>query len=82
MYNLPTINMEQTGKNIRMLRKQNNMTVSDIQDIFEFNTPNAIYKWEHGKNLPTIDNLVVLATLFGTKIDDIIVVEGEIIDNN
>ena len=50
------------------------MTVKDLQMIFGFATPQAIYKWQNGTSLPTIDNLVVLAAVFKVKMDDIIIV--------
>ena len=49
------------------------MTVQDLQQIFGFSTPQAIYKWQRGITMPTIDNLLVLASVFGTTIDAIIV---------
>ena len=52
------------------------MTVKDLQDAFGFGTPQAIYKWQQGLALPTIDNLVVLAALLGVKIDDILVIDA------
>ena len=45
---VPTINMEATGRNIRRLREKAGLTVKDIQDIFGFATPQAIYKWQRG----------------------------------
>ena len=57
---VPTINMEATGRNIRRLRENAGLTVKDIQDIFGFATPQAIYKWQRGTAMPTLDNLVVL----------------------
>ncbi len=48
-------------------------SVKDLQDIFGFATPQAIYKWQHGTAMPTVDNLVVLAAVFHARIDDIIV---------
>jgi hypothetical protein len=53
------------------------MSVRDLQDVFGFATPQAIYKWQHGTAMPTLDNLVVLAAVLGVAMDDIIVVEGE-----
>ena len=47
----------------------------DLQDIFGFATPQAIYKWQHGTTLPTIDNLVVLAAVFHVHMDDILVLD-------
>ena len=61
MYAMPTIDMVATGKNIERLRKNAGISVRDLQDVFGFGTPQAIYKWQHGTAMPTIDNLVVLA---------------------
>jgi len=69
----PTIDLVKTGQNIVNLRKKAGMSVKELQDIFGFATPQAIYKWQHGTALPTIDNMVVLAVVFGVKIDDILV---------
>ena len=63
MFVFPTIDMLKTGQNILRLRKQAGLSVKNLQDIFGFSTPQAIYKWQHGTALPTIDNLVVLAAV-------------------
>ena len=73
---IPTINMVKTGQNIMNLRVAAGLSVKDLQDIFGFATPQAIYKWQHGTALPTIDNLVVLASVLGVRIDDILVMTG------
>lgn len=75
MNNIPTINMIKTGKNITELRKKAGLSVKELQEIFGFATPQAIYKWQQGVTLPAIDNLVVLATLFDVKVDDILVTD-------
>lgn len=74
--NIPTIDMVGTGLNIMRLRELNGLSVKEIQDIFGFTTPQAIYKWQHGTALPTVDNLVVLADVFHVHIDDILVMEN------
>ena len=73
---IPTIDMVRTGQNINRLRKLAGVSVKDLQDVFGFATPQAIYKWQHGTALPTIDNLVVLAYVLGVRIDDILVMTG------
>ena len=75
MVNLPVIDMIRTGQNIGRLRKQAGMSVRDLQDIFGFATPQAIYKWQQGAALPTIDNLVVLAAVLQVRVDDILVTD-------
>ena len=71
--NIPTIDLAQTGANIVTLRKAACLTVADIQMVFGFNAPHAIYKWQNGTALPTVDNLIVLAALLNVRIDDILV---------
>ena len=78
MFTMPTIDMVATGRNIMRLRENAGLTVKDIQDILGFATPQAIYKWQHGTAMPTIDNLVVLAMLFNVHIDEIIVLDRNI----
>ena len=75
MVNLPVIDMVRTGQNIARLRKQAGLSVRDLQDIFGFATPQAIYKWQQGVALPTIDNLVVLAAVLQVRLDDILVTD-------
>ncbi|MCM1327414.1 MAG: helix-turn-helix domain-containing protein [Bacteroidales bacterium] len=75
MVNLPVIDMVRTGQNIGRLRKQAGLSVKDLQDIFGFATPQAIYKWQQGAALPTIDNLVVLAAVLQVRMDDILVTD-------
>ncbi len=74
MVNLPVIDMIRTGQNIGRLRKQVGLSVRDLQDIFGFATPQAIYKWQQGAALPTLDNLVVLAAVLQVRMDDILVI--------
>ena len=75
MVNLPVIDMVRTGQNIGRLRKRAGVSVRDLQDIFGFATPQAIYKWQQGVALPTIDNLVVLAAVLQVRLDDILVTD-------
>ena len=75
MNQIPVIDMTATGRNIEMLRKRAGLTVRNMQDVFGFSTPQAIYKWQRGTAMPTLDNLVVLAVIFNATIDEIIVCE-------
>ena len=76
MNRFPSIDMAATGANIAALRRTAGMSVVDLQNIFGFSTPQAIYKWQRGKAMPTLDNLVVLAAVFGVSMDDIIIRTG------
>lgn len=71
---LPLIDIEATGRNIDRLRIEAGLSVKDLQQIFGFATPQAIYKWIHGTTMPTVDNLVILAAVLGVTTDEILVV--------
>lgn len=73
MIQYPTINPQATGNRIKELRKENNIKVCDIADYMGFESQQAIYKWQRGESLPTVDNLYALSRLFGTTIDSILV---------
>ncbi len=73
--NLPVIDMNATGRNITKMRKEAGLSVRDLQIFFGFATPQAIYKWQHGTAMPTIDNLVALAMIFDVSVDEILVVD-------
>ena len=70
---LPTIDMVATGNNITKLREQAGMTVRDLQDVFGFASPQAIYKWQNGISMPTVDNLIVLSAVLNVTVEDIVV---------
>ena len=78
MLDLPTIDPVLTGQNIIRLRKQAGLSVHDLQNIFGFNSPQAIYKWQSGASLPSIDNLIVLARVLHVRMDDILVTRESI----
>ena len=73
MHMIPVIDMAATGDNIARMRRNAGMTVKDLHDVFGFSTPQAIYKWQRGEAMPTVDNLVVLAAVFGVSVDEILV---------
>ena len=72
---MPVINAVKTGLKITQFQKAAGLTVKDLQEIFGFGTPNAIYKWKNGLSVPTVDNLLILAAVFGCKVDDLLVVD-------
>lgn len=70
---LPYIDVIATGININDLRMSAGLSVKDIQNVFGFSTPQAVYKWIRGDSIPSVDNLVVLAKILGVTINDIII---------
>jgi len=76
-YTYPVIDTVKTGAKIKQLREDAGITVRDLQTLFNFNSPQAVYKWQWGKTLPTVDEFVVLARLFKRPIENIIVIGVE-----
>ena len=69
----PVIDLPATGANIRRLRQTKGLSVRDLQQFFGFEEPQAIYKWQRGQSLPTVDNLYALSTLLDVPMNDILV---------
>ena len=76
MINIPTINLALTGARITAMREAAGLSVKDLQKIFGFNSPQAIYKWQRGVSLPSVDNLVILSKVLNVRMDDIIVLNS------
>lgn len=73
MKQFPVIDPAATGKNITRLRTERGLTVRDLQAYFGFEEPQAIYKWQQGKSLPSVDNLYALGALFEVPMEEILV---------
>ncbi|MGN1031206.1 MAG: helix-turn-helix domain-containing protein, partial [Butyricicoccaceae bacterium] len=73
MMDYPGIDMAATGSRIVSLRKAHGYSVSQMQQFFGFEHPQAIYKWQRGECLPSIDNLYAMSRLFGVSMNDILV---------
>jgi len=69
----PVIDPVATGKNILALRKEKGLTVRDLQEFFGFEEPQAIYRWQYGKTLPSVDNLYALSAVLGVPMERILV---------
>ena len=68
----PVIDIKRTGQNIKHIMQMRGMTVRDIQAFLELSTPQSIYHWFDGRNLPTLDNLYALSELFCLPLDALI----------
>ena len=72
-YLKPVLDLEATGTKIKTLMKQRGITPRQLQILLDFPYVQTVYNWYAGKNMPTIDNLVVLAQVLGVTMDDIVV---------
>lgn len=74
--NYPVLDAKATGARIKELRKERHIKVEEVARFMGFGLEQAIYKWQRGESLPTVDNLYALSKLFETSVDDIL--RGEI----
>ena len=72
MERYPVLDTVATGARIRELRNANSLTVEQVRDFLGLESTQAIYKWQRGDSMPTIDNLYALSSLFQTSVDDIL----------
>ena len=69
----PVIDPKATGRNILHMRVELGLTVSDLQEFFGFDAPQAIYRWQRGETLPSIDHLYALSAILDASIEQILV---------
>ena len=71
----PVIDPHETGRRIERCRREAGMSVRDLQGYFGFEYPQAIYNWQHGTCLPTVDNLLALARLLEVSMEELLAYE-------
>ena len=69
----PVIDMVKTGENIKRLRIERNISVIEIQTFLGLSGSQAIYQWQAGFTLPSVDHLCALSHLFDVTMNDILV---------
>ena len=72
-YLKPVLDLAATGIKIKTVMKDKGITARELQIIMDFPYVQTIYNWFAGKNMPTIDNLVVLAKILAVPMDDLVV---------
>ena len=72
-YLKPVLDLAATGAKIKTVMKDKGITARELQVIMDFPYVQTIYNWFAGKNMPTIDNLVVLAKILAVPMDDLVV---------
>ena len=77
MTQFPVIDLEATGRRIKELRKEKHYSVEQVSEYMGFESVQAVYKWQSGKSLPTLDNMFALSRLFDTPIENILIERGE-----
>lgn len=67
------INQQATCQKIEELRKERGITPAEISRKLNLSLQ-SVNKWQLGKNLPSLENMILLAKLFDVTILDILVI--------
>lgn len=66
-----TLDAEATGNRIKQLRKERGYTVEELAELMSFESVQAVYKWQRGDSMPSMDNLVILSGILNVSLDEI-----------
>ena len=72
---VPVVDMKLTGRKIAALREERGISVRDLQRMLGIATPQAIYKWQRGETLPSIETLAALACILGVHMEELLSVD-------
>lgn len=69
----PIIDMQATGTHIKELMAARELSVQDVQDAMGLASPQAVYRWLRGSNMPSVDNLYALSRFLDVPMNNVIV---------
>lgn len=72
-FKYPVIDMRATGAHIKELMVARDISVQDVQEAIGLASPQAVYRWLCGSNMPSVDNLYALSRYLDTSMDDMII---------
>ena len=68
----PIIDAKATGEKILRRRVEKGYTVLDVQKYLSLACPQAVYHWQAGRSLPSIDNFYALSTMLETTVNELV----------
>ena len=69
----PVIDMEATGVRLRELRQARGISAMEVSRYLGLTGQYAIYRWEKGISLPSLDNLFALSQYYGVPMEELLV---------
>ena len=69
----PVIDLSATGMHLKELMDARKLSVQDVQEAMGLASPQAVYRWLCGSNLPSVDNLFALSRYLNVQMEDVIV---------
>mgnify|MGYP004626988533 CR=1 FL=1 len=69
----PVIDLSATGMHLKELMDARKLSVQDVQEAMGLASPQAVYRWLCGSNLPSVDNLYALSRFLDVPMNNVIV---------
>lgn len=69
----PHFDIIASGAQMKKICKEKNISVKQVMEYMEFESTQAIYKWEAEKCYPQADNLIALAMMYQVNPMDLLV---------
>ena len=69
----PVIDLTATSAHLKELLGQRDITVQDVQTALGLASPQAVYRWLRGSNMPSVDNLYALSQYLNVQMEDVLV---------
>ena len=69
----PVIDLTATGAHLKELLEKRGVTVQDIQEAMGLASPQVVYRWLRGSNMPSVDNLYALSRFLDVPMNNVIV---------
>ncbi len=66
-----TLDIENTGRNIKNICREQGVSVDDIAFMLGVSTQ-TIYSWFSAKKMPTVDHLIELADVLDVTVDELL----------
>ena len=73
----PVIDVKATGENI-LRRRELGYSVLDVQKYLNLACPQAVYHWQKGRTLPSLDNFFALSLMLDTTVNELIAEHKEV----
>ncbi|MCR5024084.1 MAG: helix-turn-helix transcriptional regulator [Lachnospiraceae bacterium] len=74
--NIRIIDIQASCRKLKSLCDEKGYSAVDMQKALGLESCQACYKWFSGKNLPSIDNLVIISDVLGVSVDEILVTKN------
>lgn len=68
----PALDLKRTGENIRAWREKKQVSALELHEYLGLASRNAIYQWERGLSLPTVDNLYAISRYLDVPIEELL----------